>query len=755
MRSLRGNTVENRFTVALWNAREFHAHANPAREASYTKRQWLRRRLEEERPDACFLLEVMGGLEAFTAEMDGLRAWAHQIGYVVRWIIGEGGSNREKKQSEESYTNGIAVLVNQATCFIERYSRIEERVMGVWLRGRNGKAQVHMRVAALHGLHHEGSSSFRKQLQAIGEWAVDTAQGVKGCLIVGDFNYVAHEGWRSSHAGLSANDVCFKNLLAQPDTGYVGPVADKPLIVWTRKGGEAAEEGCADGAGSMLDGAITMGCECGFWQRAIVEFAFEHGTPTNGTAAKPLSDHAWLTFSRQVPILELRGEKRPLPALPRSDEKAKAAFRDRVRQGDIQEEVCASQNMCGGQATTRATRLLQEAAAQVTTELRRRRAEKPLETAHRWRTWLQEAYAARHAGLSPHEMSGGLFNWHSRLWLIRERYIAAGDDVCWAKIVARCRRNWTRANQRLRRKQQREDARLKELSLNIVEGKGSRDLARMAMQAWNAIRPLRASLAFDRFHPGDDVSKTAVTAVENPDAFLKGLAAEGERLVQGFASTPPILDAFTAFCSVFCPTFETLRGRDGGEWKLAKELTFPVFLQVLKRVPRGKAVGHGGFSIELLLHADRCVQKAFYECLMADLRGEVFPESWRRVIYVLLTKPLPSNPALISERREIALMAQDMKLIMHMVRATAYRLITGRLLPEQCGWLPGYGTVDAGLPLAAVIQQAQRLRQSIWILYVDLATLTRTKIHCLISIATTLDSEANIKNLLLIILGEN
>ena len=67
-------------------------------------------------------------------------------------------------------------------------------------------------------------------------------------------------------------------------------------------------------------------------------------------------------------------------------------------------------------------------------------------------------------------------------------------------------------------------------------------------------------------------------------------------------------------------------------------------------------------------------------------------------------------------------MAQDMKLIMHMVRATAYRRITGRLRLEQCGWLPGYGTIDSGLPLAIVIQQAKRLRHSLWILYIDLAT---------------------------------
>jgi ribonuclease HI len=721
MRSLRGNTVDEMFTVALWNAREFHADANPTREASRNKMKWLIQRLEAERPDACFILEMMGGQGAFTARPNGLRACARKAGYVVRWIVGEGGSNREKRQGEDTYTNGIAVLVNKATCVIERYVRIEERVMGAWLRGRNAKAQASVRVAALHGLHHEGTSSFRQQLQAVRDWADDNSQGLQGCLVVGDFNYVACENWRSSHISLSSNDICFKNFLLQPGTEYIWPFADKPMVVWTRKGGGTEEGGDSEGCGSMLDGAVAMGREYGHWRRAIAEFAFEHGAPSSGAPGKPLSDHAWLSFSRRVPTLKLRGEKRPLPTLPRADERIKSAYRDRVRQGDILEDILAARRN-GEQAVTAAALRLREVATQVVAEARQRRKEQPLETAHRWRRWLQEAYALRHGGFSPHEVRGGLFNFHSRLWLLREKYEAAGDDVCWAKIIARCRRCWICANQRVRRKQLQDDVRLKELSLRIVEGKGSKDLARIAMKAWDAIRPPRSSLAFDRFHPGDVATSAPVLASEDPEAFLNGLAKEGDRMVQGFASTPPIIEAFKAFCNVFCPAYETLRGRDGGEWELVKELTFPVFLQVLKRVPRGKAVGHGGFSIELLLHADRCVKEAFYDCLMADLQGGVFPESWRRVIYVLLTKPLPNNPALISERREIALMAQDMKLIMHMVRATAYRLITGRLRFEQCGWLPGYGTVDAGLPLAAVIQQAQRLRQSIWILYVDLAT---------------------------------
>lgn len=275
----------------------------------------------------------------------------------------------------------------------------------------------------------------------------------------------------------------------------------------------------------------------------------------------------------------------------------------------------------------------------------------------------------------------------SGLGQIRRRYENSEAKYIWDKIIKRCQRQLNRAKGRLIRKQQQEDERIKELALGIVSGKRGSNAMQQAMEAWRAIKKPAEQLAFDSFYPDDDVKQPAVKA-DDPN-FTKGLAKEGERMVREFAATPPLLDAFQAFCKVFCPVYDTLRGRDGGHWELLNELTYTVFLQVLDRVPRGKAVGAGGFSIELLINADEGTKEAFYNCLIADLKGEVYPEEWHRVIYVLLVKPAPSNPALITERREIALMAQDLKLVMHMIRATAYRRITGRLRFEQCGWLPG------------------------------------------------------------------
>eukprot|EP00966_Prymnesium_polylepis_P228552 5289581-Prymnesium_polylepis.1 len=96
--------------------------------------------------------------------------------------------------------------------------------------------------------------------------------------------------------------------------------------------------------------------------------------------------------------------------------------------------------------------------------------------------------------------------------------------------------------------------------------------------------------------------------------------------------------------------YDVLPGLDGGVWELEKELSFSVFLQSL-RMARGKAVGAGGMSVEMLLEAGRDVQLGFYEALMADVRGETLSPQWKVVLYALLAKPPPNDPTVAAERR--------------------------------------------------------------------------------------------------------
>eukprot|EP00966_Prymnesium_polylepis_P229114 5301861-Prymnesium_polylepis.1 len=85
----------------------------------------------------------------------------------------------------------------------------------------------------------------------------------------------------------------------------------------------------------------------------------------------------------------------------------------------------------------------------------------------------------------------------------------------------------------------------------------------------------------------------------------------------------------------------------------------------------------------------------FYEALMADLRGECVSEHWRRILYVLLVKPLPNNPELVNQRREIGLGPQDLKLCLQMVRHAAYMRLDGRVHRAQMGGVSGYGAGDS------------------------------------------------------------
>lgn len=51
---------------------------------------------------------------------------------------------------------------------------------------------------------------------------------------------------------------------------------------------------------------------------------------------------------------------------------------------------------------------------------------------------------------------------------------------------------------------------------------------------------------------------------------------------------------------IFVPQREVIKGSDGNAWAISKEFTFELFVRVLSRMPKGKAVGMSGFANELL-----------------------------------------------------------------------------------------------------------------------------------------------------------
>lgn len=251
----------------------------------------------------------------------------------------------------------------------------------------------------------------------------------------------------------------------------------------------------------------------------------------------------------------------------------------------------------------------------------------------------------------------------------------------------------------------------------IDDQSGGGDLAAHLRTIWRMIkRPGGESGAINTIHRGDRKEAPALS-VEDPE-FLAEAGRIGEAFVDSM-DKGSIPNAFAAWLMVFCTRWDELQG-DNGAWRLSQEFSFELFTRVLHSM-QGKAVGAGGLSVELLLASSHEVRWIFYNAILSDVeRGRVAP-AWRRVIYVLLRKPPPNDPALVSQRREIALMPQDLKVLLQGVRMLTYEKISSRLEAAQFGWKKGVGCADPSVALACVLDQARRLQHSVWVLYIDLA----------------------------------
>ena len=293
----------------------------------------------------------------------------------------------------------------------------------------------------------------------------------------------------------------------------------------------------------------------------------------------------------------------------------------------------------------------------------------------------------------------------------------------WNKIIARCRREVKRAGAALKLEMRAEDVRLYEMACDAAK---EQRMATRMQKAWRAIKEKRESGELEAVWRGDKPPSSKaeegqrIEYMEEP--FKPELKAIGDNNVKIMADTPACLPAFEGWCEVFMEAFEPLTGIDGKEFELLKELTWDIFLEVLNSMPSGEAVGAGGFHAELLREAGEPAQRAFYKAMMSDLRGNRVAEEWRVVLYALLKKKPPNRPDIVGQCHEIALMAHDCKLLLQMVRRVSYQRITGRLLSAQAGWIAGYGCPDPGSVVAHIIHQSARMKQPLWLLYIDLAT---------------------------------
>ena len=114
------------------------------------------------------------------------------------------------------------------------------------------------------------------------------------------------------------------------------------------------------------------------------------------------------------------------------------------------------------------------------------------------------------------------------------------------------------------------------------------DPAARSAAVWRALSAKKANVAMVKLFPLDELSNALVTVED--EAFLGVAGGIGTKSVQKLDGRS-VLPAFEAWCKVFQIEFEAVRGADGGDWLLGKELTFELFCKVLARMPSGKAVG--------------------------------------------------------------------------------------------------------------------------------------------------------------------
>ena len=731
-------------SVAFWNteklsaahggertgrAVEERAEGVERRRATTAKLEFLEEQMKAQAPSVLFLSEVQGNRSDWDG---GLRKWLQKRGYRSQLVAGEGGRN------------GVLSAWREEQVEVEDVKRLDVRVVGVAVRARTDR---HVRrIVCMHGLHEETKQEhldeegkpvgqcFARQLLHAEEW-VECGEG--GGVVCGDLNRVMCAKWRVSGRNMCDDDRAVARMAGWQCSCCGGTAVDGRCMIG--QGTAMTRWDAKEAPSARLDYAIAVGREAERWERV---------TETEPWVGKRrVSDHAYVGVALTLQSRGEVGERREMPfplAGRRLDKAVKLRYGEKLggtfaRRAEAAVEVAAElEESAVAEIRERLVGAARDAVSEVGAERgagERRRTwqaegQTPKQRYQQWAARLGRVLVERRSGLPPPRALAGELEHCKRL---QREWVAArgGVEDGWARITRKCRGEVRRAGRAHKRAETVERQRLREMAEDV--SRKQMDAAERMQRVWRHLRERRAAAALDTVWEGDkavdakknpdEARRRRVRSAEEPERFKKELGKIGRATVKSLSDTPACEEAFRAWGDVFSLEWEELRGTDGGDFDLVKELTYPLFKEVLASMPSGKAVGAGRFHAELLWQADERIKRAFYKALLADLKNEVVPKEWKVVLYALLVKPPPNDPTVIAERREIALMAHEMKLLLQMVRRVSYQRIVGRVLRQQLGWIAGFGCTDPSLVAAVTLKQARRLgARRLYMLFIDLAT---------------------------------
>jgi hypothetical protein len=662
-------------SVSHWNAGKLHVNcgrprsgrkaadeeseAAAATKAAPRKLAFLDSAIMVERPTVLFILEVFGARDEWVT----LKKWFKQRGYNAILLAGRGAKG--------SAANGIVAAIDaKQASFDAGGLRLADRVLGVQVKCKaDGRTR---RFVGLHGMNTEtkrrdlredGTATracYAQQLSAAAEWTQE------GGVICGDFNRVLCESWRVGGHTLTNDDRRTRDLAGWrcaccdgTAAAAHGSTARFTGDQWTRwqtlKGVRLAPT-------AKIDHSICAGSERGKW--------LEHRrTPpdvgTNGKLQFVASDHALVTIRRFVTDKAKLSTRRPTPfkvGKDAGDKVVRSEYMKRTTMDvtfEAQLTAAAAASQAAGKAALRGTvakivgiaEEAKSAAARIRTvrEQRTGPMETPKQRFEGWAARLRAACHLRGVGGMPWYLQGTPMAKCKALAKLAKRRVR--PEEAWDRIVAHCRRELTKAGAAVRATVKAADDKLLAAARDL--SKPNVDAVTRMQRAWRAMRESRASAALEAVWEGDrppNKVKCGPSEDRHPitfddPRFKPELGRIGDKFVAQMSDAPACVAAFEAWCELFMEAFEPLKGIEGGDFELAKELTWEVFLEVLYSMPSGKAVGAGGFHAELLRVAGEPAQRAFYKAMMSDVRGKRVPEEWRTVLYALLVKPLPNNPA--------------------------------------------------------------------------------------------------------------